>query len=366
MYHRLEIVLFAAIISLLAYACNTTKPLLSEIPAGDLHSRIYFYDYGLIDKGWKTRTIDDSISARLYTGGFDLTLLSAGKSAPFEPSISPFGRYLATHHDKVELGSIVRSDREIDFGIYDLVTNEFTADLATKVPFPDFEADAYHIQWSTLDSGFFYARSDTIRKCYPHGREDALLYHDGVRTFAVSPSEDRILFVRDDSVQLYDISQRSIRLITTAIRSNKRVRAVSWSLDGSRVAFVQGWKIYVYDIPGKSVTECKADGEVLWTQWLPDGTLVYTEGKFSYDMQVIKTTESFKICRLTPATGERSVLHERINHSPFTVRPRLSPSGRLLLFSEPKVNGGYEVKLMSLDGQFMNTICDGDDPCWGR
>lgn len=349
------------ILGLLVLSCNTVKPLLSAIPREDFDNRISYFD-----DGWKTRKLTDSIAADLYSGGIDFTLIPVGKPAPFESSISPFGVFLATNHDKIRLADVKLSSREVDFGIYDLKKKEFVLDRSIKVPFPDFKDDTYQIEWSVLDNGFFYANLDTLKKCYPDGNEHLLVYQDGLRGFSVSPSEQRILLVRGDSVKLFDVKDQSIQLITTSISSKKRVRGVSWFPNETHVAFASGWKVYVYDLMKQSLSEHEAGGQVLWTEWLPDLTLVYTEGSFPSDMETIKTAESFKICRLSPESGEKTVLHERINHSPLSVRPRLSPSGKLLLFSERKLNGGYEVMLMSLDGQQMNTICDGVDPCWGK
>ena len=342
-------------------SCNTVKPLLSEIPQEDSSSRIYFYD-----DGWKTRKISDSTDAELYSGGIDFTLLPVGKSAPFESSISPFGKFLATRHNRVRLAEVKLSMREIDFGIYDLQKKEFVLDLSTTVPFPEFEADTYQIDWSVLDDGFYYVKSDTVKKCFPDGTEHLLVYEPGVRGFSVSPSEQRLLLVRDDSVKLYNVKDRDMQVITTGISSQKHVRGLSWSPDESQVAFANGWQLYVYTLSKRSLSEKTAGGQVLWTQWLPDGTLVYTEGTFPSYMQWLKTTESFRICKLSLGSEEDIVLHERINHSPHSVRPRLSPSGKLLMFSEKRLNGRYEIKLMSLDGQKMNTLCEGVDPSWGK
>jgi WD40 repeat protein len=342
-------------------SCSTTKPLLTQIPAVDLTRNIYFFDGGL-----KSTTVADSESTELYSGGFDLTFFPIGKSAPFESSVSRSGNYLATHHDKIRLADLKLSERLVDVGIFDLRKKDFVSDFRLKVQFPEFKSDNYQIQWSAKDSGFFYIESDSIRKAYPGGGYTTLFFHENLRSCSVSPSEERILFFHDDSVELFDVRDRSTRMITASVGSRKNVRAVSWTPDESFVCFAAGWHIYIYDIPGRAVTQTGADGTVLWTEWLPDRSLVFTEGHFPADMQLINTPESFRICKYIPSSGDKTVIHERLNASPFYVRPRLSPSGTLLLFSEQRLNGGDQVKLMSLDGQRMKTICDGSDPLWGR
>lgn len=361
MKHRMCDMLIVMLLAGTLLSCDASKMVLVDVPQSDARTPMYY-----VDDGWKVRHAGDSTGTDLYSGSVDFTLLPIGTTAPFESSISPFGRYLATIHNKVRLAELHLSARDIGFGIYDLVKREFVLDIATRVRMPEYRDDAWQVAWSERDSGFFYPKDDTLRKCYPDGTEYNLVWQEDLQSFSVAPSESKIILVRADSVILYDAVHRTRQPVTTDVSAGKNVRAFSWTADETAVAFVNGWTIYLVTIRSMDVRTYKADGKVLWTQWLPDGSIVYTEAHFPSDMQMIKTTESFRICRYVPTTGEMSVLHERVNQSPLLVRPRLSPSGSLLLFSEQKLNGGNEVKLMSLDGQRMKTLCDGVDPCWGR
>jgi len=55
-----------------------------------------------------------------------------------------------------------------------------------------------------------------------------------------------------------------------------------------------------------------------------------------------------------------------MNHEPFNIKPRLSPSKKLILFSEKKSGRTYLVKLMTLDGLNENVLAEGYLPFWGK
>ncbi len=350
----------ALLLGLMDFSCIPGKELLTEISNEDLNRRIYYVDAGLVSSDIKVRWLYDTTDSLLYSGGIDYALFS-GRRVSLIPSFSSDGNYIAFYPDKIRL-----YESRGAVSIYDTRKKEIVLELETDEPFPEFSGDAYCIEWSKNDSGFFYCVKGTVKKCYPNGTSHVMAFENDLKAFSVAPSENRIMLVWNDTIGIRSHSDYSTQIVMTDITSQRNVRAISWSRDESMVAFAIGRSLYVYDMRKQALTEFSPEYRVLWTEWLPDGTLVYTEGTFPGAVQVSRTADDFQICRLNPATREVAVLHKRYNHPPFNVRPRLSPSGTLLLFSEPKVNGGHEIKLMSIDGQQMKTICDGINPYWGK
>jgi hypothetical protein len=341
---------------------NITKPPLSEIPSPDISKPIYFFDNDKIfsSVSLKSRKINDSTSKELYSGGINFTVLPLGERQTIPATISPFGNFLATHHNEVRLAEISLSSCNLEFGIYDLRRKEFVLDLTAR---ENLDAHTYCVLWSYIDSGFFYVDADTLKKCYPSGTVTNLLYQKGLQSFAVSPSENNILISYDDTTKIFNIKEHTSHVISSTLDSRRGIHSITWSHDERYVAFGFRWRVFIYDINNGSLLEHKADDAVFDIEWLLDNSLVYVEGNVSTG--TIETTEWFHICKLIPSTGAKTILHARVNQPPY-IWLRLSPSGQLLLFAERKLNGNYEIKLMSTDGKQMNTICEGINPEWGK
>jgi hypothetical protein len=63
---------------------------------------------------------------------------------------------------------------------------------------------------------------------------------------------------------------------------------------------------------------------------------------------------------------KENLLHERRDQSPEYVKPKLSPSQTLLLFSEQDIQRNSVVRLLTLDGQSISTVCNGHSPMWAK
>lgn len=347
-------------------SCSSTKPPIPSIPERDLNGIIYFHSgdgVKVISPCAYSINLDNSEQKELFSSNLIKDLFGVGNS----PSISPFGRYLTVQDHKV---IDFKFGRKISCGVFDVNQNKFVLELESKLPPLEYNDEPYFIPWSVKDEGFFIIESDTLKKSYPDGSSLSLGCFPDLHDFSVSPSENNVLLYLDDKVSLYKLGLDSmidiIHVGKTMGISLKYIRGMSWSLDEEKVAFAEGWRLFLYDIPKNHLIEFKAKNKVFAIEWLPGDELLYVEGNCPSDYSTMQFTQYYKIRRLNIKAKSSEIIYQRDNHNPFFIKPKLSPSEKLILFSEKKLNGPYQVKVMTLDGKNINVVAEGLFPVWGK
>ena len=378
--------IFYLLISLLLFSCATPKPTITSIPDLDKQTPVYFSNnetsfalngitlYNLTSFG--TTTAIDS-------AGFEIIGAEAEKNELFnhpfgnfdysdalEPSISRTSKYLAKANDDFSLIGLSFSSN-VDIDIIDLsdLNNEKTYTIA--LPFSEYGDEKYQIPWSKKDDCFFGKKADSLYKINPsNNTETLLLSKKTLYDFSISPSENFVLVFADDSLHLYNFNDNTCDVIYVPGKvlgvNRKYIRSYCWIDDESKVVFSEGWKIFVYNLTVKQLNKIDVGAKVFSAEWIDNNQLLIVTGDYPSDMSAVQNNKSFKILIYSFLTDKFVTLHERINHEPFSIKPKISPSKKLILFSERNINGPYQVKLMTLDGQNENILAEGYLPFWGE
>ena len=239
------------------------------------------------------------------------------------------------------------------------------------MPFSEYEDEKYQIPWSEKDDYFFGKKDDSLYKINPSNNTETLLLAKKVfYDFSVSPSENFVLVFAEDSLHLYNFKEKTNNVIYVPGKTfginRKYIRSYCWVDDESKVVFSEGWKIFVYNIKDKQLNKIDAGAKVFSAEWIDNNRLLIVTGDYPSDMSEVQNNRSFKIRIYSFLTDNFVTLHERLNHEPFSIKPKISPSKKLILFSERNINGPYQVKLMTLDGQNENILAEGYLPFWGK
>lgn len=375
-----------AFLCILFFSCSTTKPVITDIPDIDKQTPIY---YSIDDL---TFSLNKSILYDLTSFGQTSAKDSVGSSIgnsdvenvnilkhPFgkfdysfalEPSLSHSSKYLAKANDDFSLISI-NLTRDIDVDIVDLNNLLTLRTYEISLPVQEYKDEKYQIPWSRFDEAFFAMVEDTLFKIYPlTDIKQKVIVRNQIYDFSISPDENFALLFSQDSLLLFDAKTKKLKPVYEAGRvlgiNRKFVRAYSWQQDESRVLFAVGWKVFVYNLLDNSLEQIDAKGKVFSAEWINDDQILIVTGDYPDDMSVMQSNRYFKILKYSFANDELTKIHERVNHEPFNIKPRLSPSKKLILFSEKKSGRTYQVKLMTLDGLNENILAEGYLPFWGK
>jgi len=369
------------LISILMFSCVSQKPIIKNIDNIDNYTPIYYSNnenslflngvnvysfgrvYGSTKEGAEILGSKSSIS--------DLFNYPLGKSDylfTLEPSLSISGKYLVKVNNDFSLIKL-NFKRDVDIDIMDVSKMSRVRKIALTIPKQEYEDEKYFIPWSKKNDSFFGFKKDSLFQIFPEKKSKFLLHKNKLYDFIISPSEESALVYANDTLFLYNLitNQNSIIFSVGKILgiNRKFLRSFSWSEDESMIAFSEGWKIYFYNIQNGSLEKIKAKEKVFFTEWIDKDNILIVTGDFPSDMSAMQSTKQFKIHLYSFLTKKFNTIHKRYNHEPFNIKPRLSPSKKLILFSERKLNGPYQVKLMTLDGQFENILAEGYLPFWG-
>ena len=361
-------------------SCATDKALIEVIPVEDQNATVYYCNdetsftlnglllygensFGISSGGQSAGQNISGSTASFFTfplGRYD-------KSFALLPSISFEGKYLIKTADQFKWIQI-RFNRDVDINIVDLISKDET-NLTVTIPGLEYSAEKYQIPWSRKADVFFAMKSDSVYKFFPDLTAELLLTTKYLYDFSVSPSENYTLVFADDSLFLYDLknnTKESIFEVGRVLGLNpKYVRAISWLEDDSKFTFAIGWTVYIYNLSEGIISEYDLGDKVFDVMWINDTSFLCVTGDYPPDLAHIKFVPYYKILKVSLLDGSSEVIHKKLNHEPFKIKPRLSPSKKLFVFSERPTNGPYKVKLMSLDGKNEKVIAEGFLPFWG-
>ncbi len=359
--------------SLFLLSCATIKPAITEIPKDDREAIIYYREGSSPNYGgsFGSRKLTESASTSLFPSTNNSLSFLFEESSTLEPSLSPDGNYLIVEDNGNNENEIQVLQGEKLFNIIDGKTSQTVFHEKTKLPCNGHQEEAFSLPWSIFDNSFFISTSDTIQKCTTNGKRRTLAYVEGVTRFSVSPSEQWLLFVQDERIGLLNLETREAVEVKEfdeifGIGLERCIQIVSWSPDDNIVAFAEGHRITIYNISTGKRSLYKTAGDVFALEWISNNEFIIVEGNNPAKQARLKDDPYFKILSLNALTMQDKFLHEQRNHEPSSVRPKLSPSGTLLLFSEKDIYGEYWIKLMTLDGQAITTVCNGHSPVWGK
>jgi hypothetical protein len=354
-------------------SCAGGKPPLDTLPYSDQTAAIVYFDEdrAMVASSWSG--IGDAPVQRrelLDTEQFHSWIANLfGGHGRLRPSVSPTSTYVVADAPGIsQFEPFTPSD--VDISIYNVRNNSVALNLEVQVPKPEYQREDWAIPWSRRDDGFFAVRDNTLYKFYPDGREVALLAEDDLYAFSVSPGEDLVLVHHGGRVDLHRMGTGAVETVLEVGKAlgmqRKYVRGMTWSPGSHRVAFAENRNLYVLDLQSFELTRFDAKGKVFDIEWLSNAELLYVRGEYPSDYSNMQSDRYFEIVHLNIATGQRTSLHKRVNHEPFSVKLKRSPSAQLVLFAEKKLNGPYEVKVMRADGRQMITVAEGMYPQWRR
>ena len=380
----INVILFLS--TILLFSCATPKPVITSIAEIDNQTPVYF------SNNEASFTLNGSELYKLNTFGSTTTKNSDGVEIPgstaekdeifnhpfgnfdysyaLEPSLSTSSKYLAKANDDFSLINISLS-RNMDVDIVDLSDIEIEKTYTITLPRLEYRDEKYQVPWSKIDDCFFGLKEDSLVKINPSDNNQTLLfYKKHIYDFSISPTENYALVFAEDSLFLFDLKEKEINTIYVPGKvlgiNRKYVRAYCWYEDETKVTFAEGWKVFVYNLKSKQLDKIDAGAKVFSADWIDNNQILIVTGDYPSDMSAVQSNKQFKIFKYSFLTDELFKIHERINHEPFSIKPRISPSKKLILFSEKKVSGPYQVKLMTLDGQNENIIAEGYLPFWGK
>lgn len=355
-------------------SCASTKPPITEFSNEDSESEFIFFMSEFAGQGqFAIASIAYPVWDVIYDPSTKLaSFLLKEKSfdeSRLRSSVSPFGDYAIAVDPDVNFFDF-DIHRNVNISVFDIDQQNYVLDLEINVVRPEFEGEPFTFQWSNLDDSFFFVQKDSLIKCFASGRQEKFLMTSGIDAFSISPSETMALVYQKDKVVLHDIISKDTTIVKdigkTLGVNKKYVRGISWSADENVVAFGEGWRLHIYDIQNDSLAVYKAKGKIFETQWASDTSLVFVKGEYPDQLSMARRRRSFQIVKFDIQSGTMSVLHQQNGHSPFGVKPQVSPSGQFLLFSELSLRGRSEITVMSIDGKRMNKMMAGYRPIWRR
>jgi hypothetical protein len=376
--------LFYIIISLLLISCNTLKPTIGNIPEVDKVVPIYYcnnkssfslngqllYESNSFGSTSASKTHGDTIQNTDANSDyiFNYPLGKMDYSYKLTPSLSISGRYMAKADDDFQLLQI-RLTRNVDVKIVDLQQSAKVENYTLTLPKYEYKDEQYQIQWSKNEDSFWGLKGDSLFKFYPSKGSQCILVKEKIYDFSVSPSGRNVLVFANDSLFLFDLYSKtfeSIYIVGRTLGINRKyIRAINWYENEAKITFAIGWKIYVYEINTKSLNDYDLGQKIFSSEWINNNQILCVTGEYPSDMSQMHTEQSYKIRLLSTVDKKNQIIHERYNHEPFSIKPKLSPSKQLILYSERKLHDQYEVKLMSLDGKNEIIVAEGYLPFWG-
>ncbi len=372
MRNSLHALIFLSLFSFLVSSCVTVKHAIYDIPKEDLTTSIYYRDAILPEDGgsYSSRKCSEALSTSLFTTTSNFSAPLFEKATSLEPSLSPDGTFIIMENNEPPDNNSGNRGEHY-FYVLNITTGEKVFETKTQLPCNGYSLVVPALQWSIFDNYFFYSSSDTIYKCYPNGKQMRLAVVEGVQRFSLSPSEEWLLFVLDDGIGLVKLTTQESFVIREfdellGINLDECVDIVSWSLDGTMVSFSEGKRIFIYTISSGKRAIYKSTGTIHALEWVPNNQLVFVEGNGHVKQAIFQEDSYFKIFLLDPFTMKEQLLHEGRDQSPEYVKPKLSPSQTLLLFSEKDIQRTSVVRLLTLDGQAITTVCNGHSPMWAK
>lgn len=352
--------LVLALVSFLSGCASSRTLPLEAIPDIDREALIYYLDNDL----YRVRLGDES--PEVVTAGVgDRGLFTQYVLAP---GVSSSGRYVMAA--KEGLGAIPGElRRQQRLFLVDAVEGEVVLGFDVDRVRTDYADDPFWLEWASEGDAFYVADRDTVKKRWPDGRAEVLAVAADLNAFSVAPDEQKVLLSHGDVVSLAIRGQALHEVVAIGSKAlglgRRFVRAMAWAADG-RVAFAQGKKVYVYNLVGDTLEEFEADRSVFDVVWLGPATLLLVEGVQAQRGFGTQPPQFYRFIRFDLGTGERERLYGSNAQGPASVKPRLSPSGELLLFAEQRLTDGgrHRVKVLSLDGQHLRVVDQGIYPFW--
>jgi hypothetical protein len=361
-------------------SCATDKALIGVIPVEDQNTTVYYCNDEisftlngslLYEANSFGRSSGGQTGGELITGStasfFTFPLGRYDKSFALLPSISHEGKYLIKTDDQFKWIQI-RFNRDVDINIVNLIGKD-EKNLTITIPDLEYSAENYQIPWSQQDDIFFAMKGDSLFKFFPDLTTECLLTKEYLYDFSVSPSENYALVFADDSLFLYDLKKNIKEPIFEVGRvmgiNPMYVRAINWLEDDSKFTFAIGSTVYIYSLSDGIISEDDMGDKVFDVMWINDSSFLCVIGDYPPDLAHMKFIPYYKILNVSMLDGSSEIIHNQLNHEPFKIKPKLSPSKKLFIFSERPTNGPYKVKIMSLDGKSEKVIAEGFLPFWG-
>jgi len=361
-------------------SCATDKALIGVIPVEDQNTTVYYCNDEisftlngslLYEANSFGRSSGGQTGGELINGStasfFTFPLGRYDKSFALLPSISYEGKYLIKTDDQFKWIQI-RFNRDVDINIVNLMGKD-EKNLTITIPDLEYSAENYQIPWSQKDDVFFAMKGDSLFKFFPDLTAECLLTKEYLYDFSVSPSENYALVFADDSLFLYDLKKNIKEPIFEVGRvwgiNPMYVRAINWLEDDSKFTFAIGSTVYIYSLSDGIISEDDMGDKVFDVMWINDNSFLCVIGDYPPDLAHMKFIPYYKILNVSMLDGSSEIIHKQLNHEPFKIKPKLSPSKKLFIFSERPTNGPYKVKIMSLDGKSEKVIAEGFLPFWG-
>lgn len=366
-------------ILLILMSCVTQKPILNSIPDEDNFATIFYciHDnainlnkstlYELKSFGKTNPSQSNGIEIENSSVVFsEYPLGRYDYSYRLLPSISNDGKYLVKAVDDFKMIDISFS-RNIEIHLVN-IENGNTEKFTVTLPSLEYGEEKYQLPWSEKNNSFFGVIDDSLFRFSEGQKSQMLLYRPNIYDFKISPLENFAVVFANDSLFLFDFHTKDFILVQEIGRvlgiNPKYIRGIDWSLDESKFIFAEGSTIYIYSISDHSLSEFSIGDKVFDVEWVDQNNLICVTGDYPDDLSHMRTSARYRIMTFNINTGELEVIHRRLNHEPFTVKPKISPSKKLILFSEKPHNAPYQVKLMSLDGLNESVLAEGFLPFW--
>jgi hypothetical protein len=356
----MKITLLVIILSLLSCAAPVSN--IPDSITNDIKNEIIFFksSSSFLDEftGDKISFTDihNKNASSLYSGSFFNKILSGQKIIPF---ISPKGKY-AVYYDRLKIPG------KLSLSVHELSNGEIRAKLTADRPDKTYRDEPYMIHWVKNRELFYFSKSDSIFQFNPDDPDRFIANIPDLHSFIISPDEKFIFACHQDNVGIYDIIGKKHKIIYSIKKFLGMPEYMGVKLclsaSGRSLCFSSGRQIHIYNPYSDSLLNFKSTGEIFYMTMTNDDFLIYISGSYPSDGSQLDKTEAFHIVRLDIPSGVQKTLHSRINHEPFSVQPEIN--GPVILFSERRLNGGYQIKVMTVEGKYMNTICDGIYPSW--
>jgi hypothetical protein len=291
-----------------------------------------------------------------YSGNYLKEILSNQEFIPF---ISPTGKYAICNNRFKILG-------KLSLSVYDLYSGKVISKITTDRIAKTYHAEPIIIHWAKDEDIFYYSNSDTIYQFDPLNYHKFIACIPNLHSFIISPNKKMILTCYKDNIGIFDTVSNQFMSVYTmkniiGMTKHSEIK-LCWSPNSNSFCFTDGRQIIIYNLTFKKFIKYKSSQDIFYITTINDNYLIYVRGSYPNDGSQYQSTEEFSIVKLNIKSGLQDILHSRVNHEPFSIQPQQNNS--VLLFSELKLNGGYQVKLLSIDGRYMNTVCNGIYPSW--
>jgi len=341
-------------------SCSTPLPTISTLSIEDKELRIIYLDYGTLSDDVCIYNLIDSSKSVLLEIPLTVEFPFASGFAVL-PSFSNDGKYIIKNKSGLILTGPTWG-REVNFEVYDLINDTSIMESSSYSPGTKYEAELRSIQWDYTNDAFYIIQDDTIKKQYINNNSVALLFIENIKDYSVSPSEEYIVASDGAEAILYKNGKEFSRIdLDKTLGQFKYIHSFSWL--GEKVAFSVGWSIYLFDFDLGVSQKIECDSEIFDLLWLNENELFFVEGRYPSDLAQMESTKSYKIVHMNLLSGVTNTIYERISQSPLHIKLNLSPSGKLLLFSDRGINSSdSKIKLLTLDGKQMSELIEGSLP----